>query len=238
MLYENGNFLEAADSAADFVERRDPEAVEIRESRATAAAESQAKLVNTFGLDVTRWGKARCVSPSGRGDAGVGELARERVEALLDEIRPGLWTWAAPHPEWHEQSLVRSYAVEREGVLLLIDPISPPEALIQGRELRVALTCPWHARSAPELGVAEAVVEARPGFYPDERVLWLVEHGALVFGDSLPGGPIPDDWLPDGRTRADYNAWLAPLLELSVELVLPTHGDPGGRDVLERALAE
>jgi hypothetical protein len=73
MLYESGNFLEAADFAAEFVERRNPEAVEIRkgdgaagetvwtysESRATAAAESQEKLVNTFGFDVTRWGKPR-----------------------------------------------------------------------------------------------------------------------------------------------------------------------------------
>jgi hypothetical protein len=73
VLYESGNFLEAADFAAEFVERRNPEALEIRkgdshatetvwtysESRATAAAESQEKLVNTFGFDVTRWGKPR-----------------------------------------------------------------------------------------------------------------------------------------------------------------------------------
>jgi hypothetical protein len=78
-------------------------------------------------------------------------------------------------------------------------------------------------------------VDARPAFYPDERVLW---YQALVFGDSFPGGPVPDDWLPEGQTRADYRSWLAPLLALPVELVLPTHGDPGGRDLLERALRE
>jgi hypothetical protein len=155
----------------------------------------------------------------------------------VEEIRPGLWTWTAPHPEWHEQPLVRSYAAEREGVLVLIDPMSPPTALVAGRELRVALTCPWHARSAPELGVPEVAVDARPGFYPDERVLWLAEHGALVFGDSFPGGPVPDDWLPEGQTRADYRSWLSPLLALPVELILPTHGDPGGRDLLELELA-
>jgi hypothetical protein len=154
----------------------------------------------------------------------------------VEEIRPGLWTWTAPHPEWHEQPLVRSYAAEREGVLVLIDPMSPPAPLVTGRELRVALTCPWHARSAPELGVAEAALDTWPGFYPDECVFWLAEHGALVFGDSFPGGPIPDDWLPEGQTRADYHAWLSPLLALPVELVLPTHGDPGGCDLLERAL--
>jgi hypothetical protein len=150
-------------------------------------------------------------------------------------IRPGLWTWTAPHPEWDEQPYVRSYAVERDRALVLIDPMSPPAELVEGRELRVALTCPWHARSSEKLGAPEAEVDARPAFYPDERVLWLPEHGALVFGDSFPGGPIPDDWLPEGKTRTDYRAWLEPFLELPVELVLPTHGDPGGRDLLERA---
>jgi hypothetical protein len=62
-------------------------------------------------------------------------------------------------------------------------------------------------------------------------------HGALVFGDSFPGGPVPDQWLPEDKTRAQYSEWLAPLLELPVELVLPTHGDPGSRDLLERALS-
>jgi hypothetical protein len=155
----------------------------------------------------------------------------------VEELRPGLWTWTAPHPEWHDEPLVRSYAAERAGLLVLIDPITPPAELVEGRDLRVALTCPWHARSAPELGVPEAEVASRPAFYPDERVLELEEHRALVFGDSFPGGPVPDEWLPEDQTRADYNAWLASLLEVTVELVLPTHGDPGGRDLLNRALA-
>ena len=150
----------------------------------------------------------------------------------MDVLRPGLWTWTAPHPEWLEQPVVRSYAVEQGDGLVLIDPITPPAELLAGRELRIALTCPWHARSAPELDADDADVETRPGFYPDERVIWLADHGALIFGDSFPGGPIPDDWLPEGRTRADYDAWRTELLELPVELVLPTHGEPGGRNLL------
>ena len=154
----------------------------------------------------------------------------------MEQIRPGLWTWTAPHPEWHEHPVVRSYAVERDRGLVLIDPMTPPAELVEGRDLQVALTCPWHSRSAPELGAPEAQVDSRPAFYPDERVIWLPDHGAFVFGDSFPGGPIPDDWLPEGQTRADYNAWLASLIELPVELVLPTHGDPGERGLLEQAL--
>ena len=157
------------------------------------------------------------------------------MDVLVDELRPGLWTWTAPHPEWHEQPVVRSYAFEREGALVLIDPISPPGELTADRELQVALTCPWHARSAPGLDAPDAEVESRPGFYPDERVIWLSEQGALVFGDSFPGGPVPDEWLGD-LTRDDYRAWLAGLLDLPAELALPTHGDPSGRELLERAL--
>jgi hypothetical protein len=130
---------------------------------------------------------------------------------------------------------VRSYAVERDDALVLIDPIAPPEELVAGRDLRVALTCPWHTRDAPTLDAKEVELESRPGFYPDERVLWLPEHGALVFGDAFPGGPIPDDWLPEDRTREDYRGWLADLLKLPVELVLPTHGEPGGRELLTRS---
>jgi hypothetical protein len=144
----------------------------------------------------------------------------------VEQLRSGLWTWTAPHPEWREQPVVRSYAVERGGVLVLIDPISPPASLLEGRELQVALTCPWHARSAPALDAAEAEAESRAAFYQDERVLVLEEHGALVFGDSWPGGPIPDEWLAEGKTRADYDAWLAGVREAWVTLLLPTHGDP------------
>jgi len=150
----------------------------------------------------------------------------------VEELRPGLWTWTAPHPEWDEQRVVRSYAVERGGVLILIDPMVPPEELLAGREVRVALTAPWHGRSARELGAPEGELDFRPGFYPDERAFWIPEHGAIVFGDSFPGGPIPDDWLPEGKTRADYDAWLAGFHGLPVELVLPTHGDPGGQELL------
>jgi hypothetical protein len=71
VIYEGPNFLEAADFAAEFVEKAKPEALEIRradgavsetvwtysEGRAAAAAASQEKLVKTFGFDPTLWGR-------------------------------------------------------------------------------------------------------------------------------------------------------------------------------------
>jgi hypothetical protein len=69
ILYESTNFLEAADFACEFVERQNPDALEIQrthgearetiwmysESRATAAATSRKSLVETFGFDPMRW---------------------------------------------------------------------------------------------------------------------------------------------------------------------------------------
>jgi hypothetical protein len=135
------------------------------------------------------------------------------------------------------RAAARAYAAEREGVLVLIDPMSPPAPLVTGRELRVALTCPWHARSSPELGVPEIAVDARPSFYPDESVLWLAEYGALVFGDSFPGGRCPTTGFPKDKlapTTARGSHRSSRCLALPVELVLPTQGDPGGRDLLVR----
>ena len=80
----------------------------------------------------------------------------------------------------------------------------------------------------------------------DEVLLWIPGHRALVAGDVLLGddrGGIrvcPDGWLPDGVSPEDFRATLRPLLELPVERVLVSHGEPvlaDGRDALARALA-
>jgi glyoxylase-like metal-dependent hydrolase (beta-lactamase superfamily II) len=51
------------------------------------------------------------------------------------------------------------------------------------------------------------------------------------------GLELPADWLPRGVTREQAAEALRPLLELPVELVLPTHGPPTDRAALERALS-
>ena len=74
--------------------------------------------------------------------------------------------------------------------------------------------------------------------------LWIPAHRALVTGDVLLGGEAgfrlqPDSWIADGLAPAELRERLRPLLELPVELLLPTHGDPveNGREVLRNALA-
>jgi glyoxylase-like metal-dependent hydrolase (beta-lactamase superfamily II) len=85
-------------------------------------------------------------------------------------------------------------------------------------------------------------VEAFRGMVDNDLVLWIDSRRALVTGDTLidrRGLEFPRDWAstegapPPERILES----LRPLLELPVELVLPTHGAPTDRAALERALS-
>lgn len=84
-------------------------------------------------------------------------------------------------------------------------------------------------------------IEAFPGMEPNDLVLWVESRRALVVGDALidrgNGLEFPADWANKGVPPEEILAGLRPLLELPVELVLPTHGAPTDRAGLERALA-
>jgi glyoxylase-like metal-dependent hydrolase (beta-lactamase superfamily II) len=80
-----------------------------------------------------------------------------------------------------------------------------------------------------------------------EVVLWAPAQRAIVAGDALLGGTrkpfrvCPPSWLPRGVTRADVARALAPLRDLPVALLVPTHGPPvvdGARAALAAALDE
>jgi glyoxylase-like metal-dependent hydrolase (beta-lactamase superfamily II) len=84
-------------------------------------------------------------------------------------------------------------------------------------------------------------VEAFPGMEPNDLVLWVERRRALVAGDALidrgQGFEFPTDWANKGVPAEEILEALRPLLELPVELVLPTHGAPTDRPALERALS-
>lgn len=90
-------------------------------------------------------------------------------------------------------------------------------------------------------------IEAFPGMEPNDLALWVESRRALVLGDSLidrgSGLEFPRDWATQGAIAErgvppeQILERMQPLLELPVELVLPTHGQPTGRDALVRALA-
>ncbi|MBA2643556.1 MAG: hypothetical protein H0U82_11620 [Actinobacteria bacterium] len=78
-----------------------------------------------------------------------------------------------------------------------------------------------------------------------EVVFWLPEHRALVPGDVLLGDDAggvrmcPESWLPGAIGHAELAESLRPLLELPVERVLVSHGEPvleGGSAALDAAL--
>jgi glyoxylase-like metal-dependent hydrolase (beta-lactamase superfamily II) len=82
-------------------------------------------------------------------------------------------------------------------------------------------------------------IEARDAVRFDEAILWIPEHRALVFGDVVlgrEGGGVrlcPESWLGKGGSHAELKDALRPLLDLPVERVLVSHGEP----VLERGYA-
>jgi hypothetical protein len=52
---------------------------------------------------------------------------------------------------------------------------------------------------------------------------------------------VPPTWLPENATVVEAQQRMAPLLELPVELVLTTHGEPvreNGREALRKALLQ
>jgi hypothetical protein len=195
-------------------------------------------------------------------------------------VKPGVWHWQAPHPEWAApedwtQTDVSSYAIDDGRRLLFFDPLEVPadiEDLASNREPLIVLTCPWHRRDARALAeqhgwpihvpppdppdpnpvegeVFEAGqrlsvgIEAILGMEPNDLLLWVTSHRALVAGDTLvdrgQGLVFPLDWADRGTGEPPQKILerLRDLLELPVELVLPTHGAPADRPALESALA-
>ncbi len=153
-------------------------------------------------------------------------------------------------------------AVVRDGVVI-VDPLVPDDgwseldALVAGRPVSVLVTIRFHERSREAVvaryGASEEVPLGVDIFTPprmDERMVWLPEHAALVPGDRLLGFGegktlrlCPESWLryiPDRPTRAELREELLPLLELPIELIVVSHGEPVLEDAhaaLEAALA-
>jgi glyoxylase-like metal-dependent hydrolase (beta-lactamase superfamily II) len=132
------------------------------------------------------------------------------------ELRPGLWHWDAPHPDWtgpenealcerlaataetpSSRGVVSSYAVDNGDEILLFDPVAPPREIVEfatDRHAAIVLTCPWHERHAQSLAERLGASVFVPP--PDEGtpdVAWLlagddVEGHLFSAGDQLPFG--------------------------------------------------
>lgn len=84
-------------------------------------------------------------------------------------------------------------------------------------------------------------LHALPTARAAEVVYWIPEHRALVpgdvlLGDNAKGGGTqravgglrmcPESWLPEGKSHAQLAESLRPVLDLPVERVLVSHGEP------------
>jgi glyoxylase-like metal-dependent hydrolase (beta-lactamase superfamily II) len=195
-------------------------------------------------------------------------LADSRVRRMR-EVATGVWHWKAAHPEWKPgqtwDRMVSSYAVDTGEDVLLFDPVDVP-AELRERATAVVLTCPWHRRDAPQLGLPIHVpppdahdpepvrgevfrggdtlpfgVRALEAFEPNDLVLYVERRRAVVVGDTLVdrgnGLQVHPDWPGPGITAEEVIQRLRPLLDLPVDVVLPTHADPADRSALGRALS-
>jgi len=172
-----------------------------------------------------------------------------------------------PEPEspgdWPEE--VGCVLYEAPDGPVLIDPLVADWAALDervaGRPVTVLTTIRFHRRSRETVleryggravrhdAPMPAGVEAIPVPTFDETVYWLPEPRALVPGDRLIGSPggvrmCPASWLdyiPGKPGTDDLRTALLPLLELPVEHVLVSHGEPvldDGRDAVAHALGD
>jgi hypothetical protein len=173
--------------------------------------------------------------------------------------------WEAPEQEddpadWPRD--VGSVAYETAETLVLIDPLivdgdfaALDELAEKKDDVAILTTLKFHRRSRDELVQRYAVTTSPPDGVEaieipgsGETMYWIAEHRALVAGDRILGDRppglrmCPERWLRylGGYTQDDLREGLQPLLDLPVEMVLVSHGEPvlrDGRAALEHAIA-
>jgi glyoxylase-like metal-dependent hydrolase (beta-lactamase superfamily II) len=196
---------------------------------------------------------------------------QDRDGVRVQEIATGLWRWTALHPAWTPadggpdgwEQEVGCYLYEGVESVVLFDPLVPMEdrdrffeALDRdveraGRPVAVLVTVEDHRRSTAELSerYGANVDEVPAGVEValerwNERVYRIPEHSALVVGDLVLGRnaglEVPRAWIGDERYDEVVEG-LRQLLDLPVERVLVTHGEPVLADAaaaLARALLQ
>jgi hypothetical protein len=163
---------------------------------------------------------------------------------------------------------VGSVVYKASDALLLVDPLVPDDgwdaldALVErhGERVAVITTIQYHRRSRDAVvarygastswakATLPSGVETIRIDGAGETMVWLPGPQVLVPGDRILGDDqgglrlCPESWLrylPSGMTRAQLGEKLRPLLDLPVELVLVSHGEPvldGGREALTSAI--
>jgi hypothetical protein len=170
--------------------------------------------------------------------------------------------------DWDQ--IVGSVLYELSDTVVLIDPLLPSngrarflgwlDERIDRRPVSILTTIRWHRRDRAELAeryrantprgwnMVPAGIEQRPLRSGGETLFWLPTVATLVAGDRLVGVAgsglrvCPQSWLAQVRVnRVGLAGLMRSLLELPIERVLVSHGEPvlhDGRAALARAIAE
>jgi hypothetical protein len=152
--------------------------------------------------------------------------------------------------------------------VVFVDPLIPPDAAsfwewadqqVGGRRVHVVTTLEPHRRNREQVAhryrasTSRARANLPPGVRPiplpgaSETMFWLPDIRTLVPGDRILGAPdgglrlCPESWLYWVRVDLDGLAsLLEPLLELPIERVVVSHGEPvlqDGHEALRRCLS-
>jgi hypothetical protein len=141
---------------------------------------------------------------------------------VIEALAPNLWRWTAPSPHWTPDKGVGPDAWERdvgcvlyarEGTATLVDPLvtGDEDALwaflderTAGARVLVALTAPWHRRSAAEVaGRYGAEVWIHRAGLPRLGV-----PGARAFGGDGAVAPGVEALVPAGQGEGETAYWL------------------------------
>jgi glyoxylase-like metal-dependent hydrolase (beta-lactamase superfamily II) len=177
----------------------------------------------------------------------VGSVALRRGEdlVLIDPLLPADQGGRLKPPEGGTMHIVLTvhYHARSTAEILRENPAArvwahwPDSAWIRRR---TAVTDLFRPGDTLPGGLEAVVVRPRT-----EVVFWEPAARALIPGDALVGAEdggismCPRWWLPQSATIEQLREKLRPLLELPIEMVLVSHGEPvlsGGREALAEAL--
>jgi glyoxylase-like metal-dependent hydrolase (beta-lactamase superfamily II) len=118
----------------------------------------------------------------------------------MRELRPGVWHWQAPHPEWTPEAPygqnVSSCAIDDGERLLLFDPLAVPDELLARREPTIVLTAPWHERDTQNLVERLGLPVLAP---PPDSAQDLMEKFGITAEQAGDGSPDLS-WLRESDT--------------------------------------
>ena len=129
----------------------------------------------------------------------------------MRELQAGLWHWQALHPDWTSDERwpqeVSSYAIDDGVRLLLFDPLSVPDELLElaaDREPVVVLTAPWHERDTQSLVERLGV----PVYAPPPDTAEDLVHKFGITAEQAGDGSPDLVWLRDGHA-AEWHPYAA-----------------------------